>query len=250
MSTYCFYTVQQTTMTFTKPQPTRALKKTLLKFLQSDEFTQNLDVLKELPARRAVNPLFSFFCHPDTLVRWRAVTSVGLITAGLAETEMESARVIMRRLMWTLNDESGGIGWGSPEAMGDIMARSHNLACEFGCILVSYIREEANYLEHPVLQRGVLWGLGRLGHVYPEYMRVATAAFYPFLTSEEPYHRGLSAWALTPLADETAAPFLENLTRDETLIELYADMRLTTVPIARLAREALNQMPRLKAETL
>jgi len=229
-------------MTFTKQQPTRALKKNLLKFLQSDEFTQNLDVLKELPTRQAVNPLFSFFCHPETLIRWRAVTSVGLITAALAETEMESARVILRRLMWTLNDESGGIGWGSPEAMGDIMARSHELACEFGCILVSYIREEANYLEHPVLQRGVLWGLGRLGHVYPEYMRVATPAFHPFLQSADPYHRGLAAWAITPLADDNAVPLLEELTRDETAIILYTDMRLISTTVAHLAGEALKHL--------
>lgn len=25
---------------------------------------------------------------------------------------MDSARIVMRRLMWSLNDESGGIGWG------------------------------------------------------------------------------------------------------------------------------------------
>jgi len=234
-------------MTAIQKESTRALKKRLFRFLQSDEFTENLDYLKEPHPRRAINPLFSFFHNREPLIRWRAVTAMGVITAALADTEMESARVIMRRLMWTLNDESGGIGWGSPEAMGDIMARSHDLACEFGCILVSYIREEANYLEHPVLQRGVLWGLGRLGHVYPEYMRVAAPTFQPFLTSEDPYHQGLSAWALAPLADETAAPLLEGLTRDETTITLYTDMRLITITIARLAREALNRISPIRS---
>ena len=229
-------------MASTKKESTRELKKKLLTFLQSDNFAENLDHLQKLPPRQAINPLFSFFHNRDPLVRWRSVTAMGIITASLAETEIESARVIMRRLMWTLNDESGGIGWGSPEAMGDIMARSHDLACEFGCILVSYIREEANYLEHPVLQRGVLWGLGRLGHVYPESMRAAAPAFHPFLTSEDPFHRGLSAWAMTPLGDETATPLLENLTRDETTITLYSDMRLTAVTIASLARNALKQI--------
>ena len=229
-------------MASTKKESTRELKKKLLTFLQSDDFAENLDHLKKLPPRQAINPLFSFFHNRDPLVRWRSVTAMGLITASLAGTEIESARVIMRRLMWTLNDESGGIGWGSPEAMGDIMARSHDLACEFGCILVSYIREEANYLEHPVLQRGVLWGLGRLGHVYPESMRAAATAFHPFLTSEDPFHRGLSAWALTPLDDETATPLLENLTQDKTTITLYSDMRLTAVTIASLARNALKQI--------
>jgi len=234
-------------MTSTKKESTRTLKKKLLAFLQTDDFVHNLDHLRELPARQAVNPLFSFFHHREPLIRWRAVTSMGIITAFLAETEMESARVIMRRLMWTLNDESGGIGWGSPEAMGDIMARSHDLACEFGCILVSYIREEANYLEHPVLQRGVLWGLGRLGHVYPEYMRVAAPAFHPFLQSADPYHRGLAAWAITPLADDNAVPLLEDLTRDETAIILYTDMRFISTTVAHLAGEALKHLTPIQA---
>ncbi|CAB5139211.1 Methylated-DNA--protein-cysteine methyltransferase (EC [Olavius algarvensis associated proteobacterium Delta 3] len=229
-------------MTPTKKESTRALKKRLLGFLQTDDFIQNLDHLRELPARQAVNPLFSFFHHREPLIRWRAVTSMGIITAFLAETEMESARVIMRRLMWTLNDESGGIGWGSPEAMGEIMARSHDLACEFGCILVSYVREEANYLEHEVLQRGVLWGLGRLGYVYPEYMRVASPALHPFLRSEDPFHRGLSAWAITPMADQTAVPRLKDLTRDDTAITLYTDLRLISTTVGRLAREALKHL--------
>ena len=227
-------------------ESTRALKKRLLLFLQSEEFVSNLDRLLELTPRQAVNPLFSFFHHRDPLIRWRAVTAMGIITAALAENEMESARVIMRRLMWTLNDESGGIGWGSPEAMGEIMARNHDLACEFGCILVSYINEEANYLEHEVLQRGVLWGLGRLGFVYPEHMRVAAPAFQPFLQSADPNHRGLAAWAITPLGDENAIPLLEDLTRDESEIMLYTDMRLMRSTVARLACEALERLARIQ----
>jgi len=45
-----------------------------------------------------------------------------MVISNLTEKEMESARVIMRRLMWSLNDESGDIGWGAPEAMAEIIA--------------------------------------------------------------------------------------------------------------------------------
>ncbi|MEA3417440.1 MAG: hypothetical protein U9R02_15080 [Thermodesulfobacteriota bacterium] len=56
---------------------------------------------------------------------------MGVVVSNLADHDMESARVIMRRLIWNLNDESGGIGWGSPEAMGEIMARNNRLALPF-----------------------------------------------------------------------------------------------------------------------
>jgi len=57
---------------------------------------------------------------------------MGRVVSSLAEKDMESARVVMRRLMWNLNEESGGIGWGCPEAMGETMARSAPLAWNTG----------------------------------------------------------------------------------------------------------------------
>ena len=123
----------------------RQLKTKILSLLKQDDFNQALSIIERLPARQAVNPLFSFFYHTDEQTRWRAIIAMGAVVARLAKTDAESARVVMRRLMWNLNDESGGIGWGSPEAMGEIMARSPLLAGEFAHILVSYIREDMNY---------------------------------------------------------------------------------------------------------
>jgi hypothetical protein len=77
----------------------------------------------------------------------------------------------MRRMIWNLNDESGGIGWGSPETMGESMACHNRLAGEYHRILVSYIRPDGNFLEHPELQKGLLWGLARLAAVQPELAR-------------------------------------------------------------------------------
>ncbi len=114
------------------PQNTsgRQLKRNVLKLLQQDSPDQCISELHRLPARKVVNPLFSFLCSLDELVKWRAVSAMGAVLANLAESNLESARVVMRRFIWQLNDESGGIGWGCPEAMGDTMARSRRLAEE------------------------------------------------------------------------------------------------------------------------
>jgi len=137
----------------------RQLKKEILELLSHKDFEKSLEKIRQLPARQAVNPLFSFFYNRDELVKWRAVAAMGAVVSNLADHDMESARVIMRRLIWNLNDESGGIGWGSPEAMGEIMAKHGRLAGEYHKILVSYIMPDGNYLEHEILQRGVLWGV-------------------------------------------------------------------------------------------
>jgi hypothetical protein len=75
---------------------------------------------------------------------------------------MEHARIIMRRLMWTLNDESGGIGWGVPEAMAEIMINHKGLFKEYAHILMSYAEGGGNYLDHEPLKRGVIKAIERL----------------------------------------------------------------------------------------
>ena len=116
--------------------------------------------------------------------------------ARIADEDLESARTIMRRLMWSLNDESGGIGWGAAEAMGEIMARQARLAEEYHRILVSYIRDDGNRLDHEALETAVLWGIGRLAQARPELLSDAACYIFPYLQSGNSEQRGLAAWAL------------------------------------------------------
>jgi hypothetical protein len=219
----------------------RQLKKILLPLLKKEEFEKSLEEICFMPARRVVNPLFSFFYSTDEWVKWRAVTAVGVVIARLAHKDLESARVVMRRLMWNLNDESGGIGWGSPEAMGEIMARHDGLAREYACILVSYINEAGNFLEHEMLQRGVLWGLGRLAHTRPELVQDASVYLPPFMQSKDAVHRGLAAWVAGAIPSEMTKSLLKRLVTDKARINIFIRMNLVERTVGQLAAEALSQ---------
>jgi HEAT repeat protein len=196
----------------------------------------------KIPIRKLVNPVFSFFCDVDELVRWRSITLMGIFVSKLADQEMESARVIMRRLMWSLNDESGGIGWGAPEAMGEIMARHEGVAKEYAGILSSYIREDGNFLEHPMLQRGVIWGIGRLAKARPKYLSGIESSLFKFFDSSDPVHRGLTAWSAGNLGNKTAMPLLNNLLRDDTEIPFYEELQLEFRKVSHLAQMALTKI--------
>jgi hypothetical protein len=139
----------------------RRLKKQALSILESDDWPAALDALCQFPPRRIVNTFFGLLYHMEPHVRWRVVSAMGQVVSRLADQNRESARIIMRRLMWNLNDESGGMGWGSPESMGEIMACNARLAREFGCILVSYADPAGNYIEHPAT--GGALGVGSFG---------------------------------------------------------------------------------------
>ena len=219
-----------------------SVKKKMLQLLVAEDFIKGLDEIRRLPPRKAVGPLFSFLCSLDELVKWRAVTAMGKVISDLAASDLESARVVMRRFIWNLNDESGGIGWGCPESMAEAMACNEKLAAEYGCILISYIQPDRNYLEHEGLQRGVLWGVGRLAHTRPECMQTAAGFLLPYMKSEDPNLRGLAVWAVSPVLSPEAIPQLQQLARDPAGLMLYHDGQLAQYSVGLLARQALAQV--------
>lgn len=198
--------------------------------------------VEKIPARKVINTLISLFCDPEPLVRWRAVDAAGYVVSRHADTDMESARVIMRRLMWMLNDESGGIGWGVPEAMGAIMARHKRLADEFISILFSYGSISCNFLEHPVLQRGVIWAMGEVARHRREIMEPVLPEMRRFLQEPDPWQRGYAARLAGAAGDRESLDLLEKLKEDESLIDLYEDGRLSAVTVGGISERAILQI--------
>ena len=220
----------------------RSLKKKLFDLLNRGVLDEALVEIGRLPPRQIINPLFSFIQSGNEKVKWGAVKVAGLVVSQLAESDLEAARVIMRRLMWNLNDESGGIGWGSPEVMGEILAAHNGLAQEYAHILLSYAREEGNYLELEALQRGLLWGIGRLAEKRPDLVRGASASLLPHLESQDEVIRGLAARIMGLLQVKEALPRLRNLTQDDSSFVIMIGGNLTTVRVRDLAEEALRSI--------
>jgi hypothetical protein len=144
--------------------------------------------------------------------------------------------------MWNLNDESGGIGWGMPEAMGEIMARHEGLAREYASILISYAREDGNFLELESLQRGVLWGLGRLAQIRPHLLQDAFPHVLRQLSSKDATLRGLAAWVIGLLGAGAARDRLKALRKDEAELVLYVDGVLHNCRVSDLANAALAKI--------
>ena len=218
----------------------RELKQKIADCLSQDDFVRALEELSPYGERRLINPLFSFLSSQDEHIKWRAVTGMGLVTTRLASDNMEGARIIMRRLMWNLNDESGGIGWGSPESMAEIMARQEQLAREYHAILISYITPGGNYLEHEGLQPGALWGLGRLARSRPGLLPPIASLFCPYLESKDVRIRGHAAWASGAFNDPALNEVLQSLEDDRASFSLYQDLELQQVTVGEIALAGLD----------
>ncbi len=145
----------------------RRVKQQVYELLLMSDEKKAIEELLKIPPAQSINPLFSFIQSTNEQIKWRSVRAMGKVVAQMAFSNIESARVVMRRLMWSLNDESGGIGWGAPEAMGEIMAQDKRLADEYYKILLSYIDEDGNFLEHEPLRKGAIWAVERISKRYP-----------------------------------------------------------------------------------
>lgn len=137
----------------------RKIKKAVMTALADENWEMEFSKLMELhPMQTLIAPLFSSLCAPSVIVRWHGITCFGRVISRLVEEDAPRARIVMRRIMWMLNEESGGCAWGVPEAMGEITATNALMAEEYGRILLSYSHEAEgkpeNYLEFTTLLRG------------------------------------------------------------------------------------------------
>ena len=217
------------------------VREQLEQLLSSPDFATALPRL-ELPLRKAASALLSLLPHRNALVRWRAATGLGLLMARLAERDPEAARDRMRRLMWSLNEESGNCAWGAAEAMAEAMARSGPLAAEFAHVLVAYIIPEGPFLEYGPLLAGAVWGIGRVAEERPELVRHAGPYLQALLDSPDAGVRGLAAEALGILGEGEGRPGLEGLLSDANEYESFKGENLVTRTVSEAARESLDRI--------
>ncbi len=224
------------------PAPSGRVLKTHVRLLLREVSLEDIPSrLLEFPPAKLVGPLAAELCNPDPRVRWKAVIVLGKVTARWADEDPDAAREVIRRFMWNLNDESGGIGWGAAEAMGAALAEHPVLAREYAPILLSYINEKGNFLDHPVLLRGAVWAVGFLARSRPELLQDAPALLIPLLDSEDMETKGSAAWALQPFSSPEADSRLRSLVDIDEEIPLFNGREIRQTSVGLLAQQGLHR---------
>ena len=214
----------------------RKTKKKVSQLLAGPSQEEALSRLALIPDEQLVGHLFAHLYHCSEVIKFRAALAMGDMTERMARHAFEKARIVLRRIMWNLNDESGGIGWGSPEAMGEVLARSPELAEEFKSILFSYLDPGGNFIEHEILQRGVIWGIGTFLQAAPQDLESQTKnRLFGHLHSLDPVVRGYALRALINARafDCRIAP--EAILSDEQELAFFDGWDLVPVQVKELA---------------
>ncbi|CCO22930.1 DVU0298 family protein [Maridesulfovibrio hydrothermalis] len=225
----------------------RKIKKTVMEALTAENWEQEFSHLMEVHSMQTlIAPLFSSLCASTVIARWHGITCFGKVVSRMVAEDTPRARIVMRRMTWMLNEESGGCAWGAPEAMGEITAASDLMADEYGRILLSYIHEAEgrpeNYLEFTTLLRGALWGVARLAQDRPDIAAPATDDLIGFLQNPDAVIVGTACWGLGGLKSSKSVKPLEGLVDNDTVIEIYKDCSLQSVTVGKMAQDALDEI--------
>ncbi len=227
------------------------LKEYVVDLLLRCEIGEIRQQLQELPEKQVLKPLFSCLCHVDERVRWHAVSAFGFIVPAIGAADLEQARTVMRRFLWMLNDESGGIGWGVPEAMAEVMFHSRPLGGEYLHMLVSYtvddgpeLFQDGNFLELDLMQEGVLWGLCRVAPVYKdELLNLGIdAGLGRYFDAANVRVRGLACRLAGHLRLRGYRDILLAFRKDDGVVRIYHDGRFEAATVAELAGAALARL--------
>jgi len=229
----------------------RKLKKEILALLALKDWDAIEVELSKYEAKELVNHLFTSICSIDEILKWNGVRAFGYVVPVIACENTESARIIMRRFLWSLNDESGGIGWGAPEAMAEIMVGSDSMFQEYVHMLLSYMRgdgpelvQDGNFLELPALQQGLLWGVARLLSCRHEEMinRGVEKDLGQYLNSPDQIVQGIASLCASMCTDATLIEDIEPLMDNNFSFNLFWGGEHRPVTVADLAATALNAL--------
>lgn len=217
------------------------LKKKIEASLKQDSW--KLDI-EEIITDEELNPtrhIFSMLSNRDELVKWRAVSSFGILSKELCSQNFEKAREIIRRAIWALTEESGGIAWGYPELIGEILSNCPKLADEFNMMLLSYVYEsedgQDNYLDHEPFRAGAFWAIMRLAQVFPEYINKNVFMIKQRQKVESAPEIIAYLLVITSICNIPGSDaFIDKYKDDYTEVTLYLNERLVEKKLSELAK--------------
>ncbi|MDR3591843.1 MAG: hypothetical protein P4N41_19480 [Negativicutes bacterium] len=164
--------------------------------------------------RSILRTLFGLLYDADDYIHWLAIEAIGRVGGATAASDEEKTREMVRRLLWNLNDESGGTPWGSVGAIGAIAASRPDL---FG----HYLSQLFPFHEDVSFAAELIWAVVLVGRHRPELAEEYIPFLFAAMGHDRPAIRGYAAWAAGALALKEAGAPLACLQSDHTPVAVY-----------------------------
>lgn len=173
----------------------------------------------------------------DESLRWSAIeTAARLMKKWWDAGREEKVRRYIRTLFWSMNDESGGIGWSSPQVIAEIVVHIPALIDPYGSMMIAYSIEE------PPLIKACLWGIGRLGKSVVEAVDFFQEKILAVFGTDDAEILGLASWAMGEVGFYPAIPFIEKLFSRSEPVAIYIDGDFIERPLGHWVQNALRKI--------
>jgi hypothetical protein len=105
---------------------------------------RNLELIEEhfMKTPRVFSLCTGLLYDAEPLICLRATEALGRLSVLLARKDIEALRVNLRKLFWSMNDESGSVGWYAAPAIAEIIVNVPELERDFFPPLVSLLHTE------------------------------------------------------------------------------------------------------------
>lgn len=111
---------------------------------------------------KVVSQLIRLAYDKESLVGWRAILATGLVARNLVNKAPDFLRETCRKLLWSLSDESGGIGWSGPELLGEIVSADPERFSDLIPLVATVYDTEGG-----VFRAGTVYALARIAEQSP-----------------------------------------------------------------------------------
>ncbi len=194
------------------------LKRIVIDALQKRDLSRIAELGLENP--RTISILFNLSYDKDSLITWRAIEAMGEVVHAIAERSREDAREVMKRLLWSITEESGGLGWSSIEMIAEVIVRSPGVFSDVALLIPEYFDE-------PIFRESVLYALWRIGKERPELLEknAVEAVLKEALESENPTIKGLALLIIRDCSEKLGLKGLDkSISNDDNRkIRIYND---------------------------
>jgi hypothetical protein len=176
----------------------------------------------------------------DESLRWPAIeTAARLMEFWWKSGHEERVRRYIRTLFWSMNDESGGIGWSAPQTIAEIIALVPELIDPYGSMMIAYSIEE------PPLVKGCLWGIGRLGLKIAGSVGLFEDEVLEVFSGDDAEVLGLASWALGEAGFMRALPYLKELFSRAEPVRIYRDGYFHEKTLGQWSEEAIKKIKKV-----
>jgi hypothetical protein len=182
--------------------------------------------------------LISLSYDKEDVISWRAMEAMGAVAFALSAGRGKGIEIIrdaIRRLLWSMGEESGGIGWSAAEMLGEIIRANPDEFSDIIPIVWSFREEE-------MFRAGVVRAMWRIADVRTDLVRFISKDLAFLLTDENPSVRVYALLAAGTIGEDKIVHEIKGLVNDSSEIKFYHNGILSSRTVGDIAKELLDRL--------